>query len=155
MSNNSFTDTFVRLQQKLHCVALRLLKDEYEAEDAMQDTFCNLWNPDLPMTSDEARFKLFAVLRNVCLNKLKKRQQVSPIDNSEIFQREQPLDESEHIKTLLFQSLTPLQLKIIEMMLSQEMEYAEIARHLDISVETVRMNVCRARKKMRELYKRL
>lgn len=40
-------------------------------------------------------------------------------------------------------------------MLSQEMEYAEIARQLDISVETVRMNVCRARKKMRELYKRL
>lgn len=155
MGNNSLIETFVRLQEKLHRVACRLLKDEEEAEDAVQDAFCNLWKPDLSMTSDEARYKLFAVLRNVCLNKLKKQSRLSVGEISEFILPAPAVDESERIKVLLFKSLTPLQCKILELMVSKEMEYGEIAQELDISVETVRMNICRARKKMRELYKKL
>ncbi len=155
MGNKTFIDTFVELQNKLHRVATQLLNDQSEAEDAIQDTFCNLWNSNLPETSEEARYKLFAVLRNVCLNKLKKKQRYTQILDNDVILPEEPYEESERIKKLLFSSLTPLQKKILQMVVSEDMDYEEVARRLDISVESVRMNVCRARKKMREIYKRI
>lgn len=155
MGNKTFIDTFVELQNKLHRVATQLLNDQSEAEDAIQDTFCNLWNSNLPETSEEARYKLFAVLRNVCLNKLKKKQRYTQIMDNDVILPEEQYEESERIKKLLFSSLTPLQKKILQMVVSEDMDYEEVARHLDLSVESVRMNVCRARKKMREIYKRI
>ncbi len=155
MGNKTFIDTFVELQNKLHRVATQLLNDQSEAEDAIQDTFCNLWNSNLPETSEEARYKLFAVLRNVCLNKLKKKQRYTQILDNDVILPEEQYEESERIKKLLFSSLTPLQKKILQMVVSEDMDYEEVARRLDISVESVRMNVCRARKKMREIYKRI
>lgn len=151
----TFTDTFVELQNKLHSVATNLLNDQSEAEDAIQDTFCNLWNRDLPETSEETRYKLFAVLRNVCLNKLRSKHRFSPITDNIIIPHEDQYEESERIKGLLFKSLTPLQTKILQMIVSDEMDYEEVAERLELSVESVRTNVYRARKKMRELYKRI
>ena len=112
MGNKTFIDTFVELQNKLHRVATQLLNDQSEAEDAIQDTFCNLWNSNLPETSEEARYKLFAVLRNVCLNKLKKKQRYTQILDNDVILPEEQYEESERIKKLLFSSLTPLQKKI-------------------------------------------
>ena len=155
MSKMTFTDTFVELQNKLHRVATNLLNDQSEAEDAIQDTFCNLWNRDLPETSEETRYKLFAVLRNVCLNKLRSKHRFSPITDNIIIPDEDQYEESERIKGLLFKSLTPLQTKILQMIVSDEMDYEEVAERLELSVESVRTNVYRARKKMRELYKRI
>ena len=155
MGNKTFIDTFVELQNKLHRVATQLLNDQSEAEDAIQDTFCNLWNSNLPETSEEARYKLFAVLRNVCLNKLKKKQRYTQILDNDVILPEEQYEESERIKKLLFSSLTPLQKKILQMVVSEDMDYEEVARRLDISVESVRMNVCRTRKEMREIYKRI
>lgn len=155
MGNKTFIDTFVELQKKLNRAATQLLNDQSEAEDAVQDTFCNLWNKDLPETSEEARYKLFAVLRNVCLNKLKKKQRYFQIIDNEVILTEEQYEESEQIKKLLFSSLTPLQKKILQMIVSDDMDYEEVAKRLDLSVESVRMNVCRARKKMRELYKKI
>lgn len=155
MGNKTFIDTFVELQNKLHRVATQLLNDQSEAEDAIQDTFCNLWNSNLPETSEEARYKLFAVLRNVCLNKLKKKQRYTQIMDNDVILPEEQYEESERIKKLLFSSLTPLQKNILQMVVSEDMDYEEVARRLDLSVESVRMNVCRARKKMREIYKRI
>lgn len=151
----TFTDTFVELQNKLHRVATNLLNDQSEAEDAIQDTFCNLWNRDLPETSEETRYKLFAVLRNVCLNKLRSKHRFSTITDNIIIPHEDQYEESERIKGLLFKSLTPLQTKILQMIVSDEMDYEEVAERLELSVESVRTNVYRARKKMRELYKRI
>ena len=155
MGNKTFIDTFVELQKKLNRAATQLLNDLSEAEDAVQDTFCNLWNKELPETSEEARYKLFAVLRNVCLNKLKKKQRYTHIMDNDVILPEEQYEESERIKSLLFNSLTPLQKKILQMIVSDDMDYEDVAKRLGLSVESVRMNVCRARKKMRELYKRI
>lgn len=155
MGKKTFTDTFVELQKKLHRVATNLLNDQSEAEDAIQDTFCNLWSRELPETSEETRYKLFAVLRNVCLNKLRSKHRFSPITDNVIIPQEEQYEESERIKGLLFKSLTPLQTKILQMIVSEDMDYEEVAERLELSVESVRTNVYRARKKMRELYKRI
>lgn len=155
METEQFIDTFCRLQQKLHLVACRLLKDDMEAEDAVQDAFCNLWCARLPVSDTEARYRLFAVLKNVCLNKLRRRRPAADVEELEI-----PVETPDHYDALrvrdeLLGYLTPLQRKVFTLSAYEEMEYEEIACALEMTVEAVRTQMCRARKILREQYKRL
>ena len=101
MGKETLTDTFCRLQKKLHLVAGRLLNDETEAED-----------PD---------------------NRL----------------------DSEGLREELLRHLTPLQRKVFSLSTDDDMEYEDIAEALDMSIEAVRMNMCRARRTLREQYKKM
>lgn len=143
------------LLEKLHRVAFRLLKDEMDAEDAVQDAICNLWSDRIPASSEEARFRLFTILKNVCLNKLKRKQYFIPISECEKVGDNNVLDETERIRSLLLASLTPLQIKIFQMATDDNLEYDVIAERLNMNIEAVRMNMSRARKKMRELYNKM
>lgn len=150
-------DNFInrQLQEKLHSVACHLLKDEMDAEDAVQDAFCNLWSSRIPATSDETRYRLFAILKNVCINKLKRKRHLVELSDCECIYSGIGMDDTEKVKSMLLSSLSPLQRKIFQMSAFDDIEYEDIAVRLNISVDAVRMNMCRARKKMRELYKRL
>lgn len=155
MGNDLLTDTFCELQKKLQRVAGRMLQDEMEAEDAVQDTFCNLWTKDLPQTSDETRFKLFAVLKNVCLNKIKRRRPTQNLDALDIPAESVDNIDVERLKSELQKHLSPYQYEIFRLSVYEEMEYEEIAEHMGLSVEAVRMHMCRARKILRDKYKQL
>ncbi len=144
-----------QLLEKLHRVASHFLKDEMDADDAVQDAVCNLWSDRIPASSDEARFRLFTILRNVCLNKLKRKRYFVPISECEKQGDNIVLDETERIRYLLFASLTPLQLKILKMATDDDLEYEIIAERLNMSIDAVRMNMSRARKKIRELYNKM
>lgn len=144
-----------QLLEKLHQVAFHFLKDEMDADDAVQDAVCNLWSDRVPASSEEARFRLFVILRNVCLNKLKRKRYFIPITECEKAGDDNVLDETERIRSLLFASLTPLQIKIFQMATDDNLEYDVIAERLNMNIEAVRMNMSRARKKMRELYNRI
>lgn len=150
MGAETLTETFSRLREKLHRAAMSILRDEMEAQDAVQDAFCNLWNATPPETAAEASNRLFLVLRHVCLNKLRSRRPKIAIEGLEI-----PLDESdngdaERLRTLAMKALTPLQQRIFEMIVLRYMDYPETATELGMSVEAVRMNMSRARKKIKE-----
>ncbi len=144
-----------QLLEKLHRVAFHFLNDEMDADDAVQDAICNLWSDRIPASSEEARFRLLAILRNVCLNKLKRKRYFVPISECEKQGVNIVLDETERIRYLLFASLTPLQLKILKMATDEDLEYEVIAERLNMSIDAVRMNMSRARKKMRELYNKM
>ena len=154
MAKDILTETFVALRDRLHLVACRLLGNEPEAEDAVQDTFCNIWSHSLPDTSPQARYLLFAVLKNVCLNKLKKRRLLVDIVNADVPVDERGFDESQRLRDCLLDSLPPVQRKVFELAVIEELEYEEIARELNMSDEAVRVNMSRARKKLREQYKK-
>lgn len=156
MSSETLIETFMELRAKLHRVACRLLSDEMEAEDALHDTFCNLWSSRAPDTSVEARNRLFVVLRNVCINKLRARRTLPSdyIPEIPVAPAASPV-ESEQFRELLLQSLTPTQRKVFELAVFSEMDYDTIALRLDMSPESVRANMCRARKRIKEQYRRL
>lgn len=143
------------MQLKLHALACRMLRDEDDAADAVQDAFCRLWERELPATDDEARFKLFAVLKNVCISKLRLRKPTEPVDEARGICSESVYDESGRIEPLLYRGLSATQLRVFRMAVDDDLEYNEIARQLGMTVEAVRVNMCRARKLMRENYKSL
>lgn len=82
MKTDNLTSTFMALRDKLHRSALRFLSNDEEARDALQDTYLRLWAKG-PVESDaEARNKLFAVLRNICIDRLRRPPSV-PISESD------------------------------------------------------------------------
>ena len=143
------------LLEKLHQVAFHFLKNEMDADDAVQDAVCNLWSDRVPASSEEARFRLYVIIRNVCLNKLKRKRYFLPISECEKASDDNVLDETERIRSLLLASLTPLQIKIFQMATDYNLEYNVIAERLHMNIDAVRMNMSRARKKMRELYNKM
>ena len=59
------------------------------------------------------------------------------------------------LEALLQEGLTPLQREIFNLITHEGMEYEQVAEKLSMTIEAVRMNMSRTRKKMRETYKNL
>ena len=82
MQATEFTDIATRQRPRLLAIALDILHDEDEAEDAVQDTLFALWRwRERVDTSYEVTALLQRILRNYCLNTLlaRRRQMQTPI----------------------------------------------------------------------------
>lgn len=164
MEIDVLTSSFLGLRDKLHHIALNYLESDEDAKDALQDTWLKLRNGSKVETTSEARNKLITVLRHVCIDRLRKAKTI-PIDvvsvrelngyNMEEDNGEYQLSELKHLETLLQKGLTPQQREIFDLVTHEGMEYEQIAEKLSMTVEAVRMNMSRIRKKMRETYNKL
>ena len=134
---------------------MKYLGSDEDAKDALQDTWLKLRSKGEVETTIEARNKLVTVLRNVCIDHLRKAREI-PIDVTVDIQAYR-MDEEDigNLELLLQEGLTPLQKEIINLVTHDGFDYDEIAKQLSMSVEAVRMNMSRTRKKIRENYKRL
>ena len=155
MEIDMLTSSFLGLRDKLHHIALKYLGSDEDAKDALQDTWLKLRSKGEVETTIEARNKLVAVLRNVCIDHLRKAREI-PIDTTVDIQAYR-MDEEDigNLEQLLQEGLTPLQKEIFNLVTHEGFDYDEIAKQLSMSVEAVRMNMSRTRKKIRENYKRL
>ena len=155
MEIDMLTSSFLGLRDKLHHIALKYLGSDEDAKDALQDTWLKLRSKGEVETTNEARNKLVTVLRNVCIDHLRKAREI-PIDVTVDIQAYR-MDEEDigNLELLLQEGLTPLQKEIFNLVTHEGFDYDEIAKQLSMSVEAVRMNMSRTRKKIRENYKRL
>lgn len=154
MEIDLLTSSFLGLRDKLHHIALKYLGSDEDAKDALQDTWLKLRSKGEVETTNEARNKLVTVLRNVCIDHLRKAREI-PIDVTVDIQAYR-MDEEDigNLEQLLQEGLTPLQKEIFNLVTHEGFDYNEIAKQLSMSVEAVRMNMSRTRKKIRENYKR-
>ena len=155
MEIDMLTSSFLGLRDKLHHIALKYLGSDEDAKEALQDTWLKLRSKGEVETTIEARNKLVTVLRNVCIDHLRKAREI-PIDVTVDIQAYR-MDEEDigNLEQLLQEGLTPLQKEIFNLVTHEGFDYDEIAKQLSMSVEAVRMNMSRTRKKIRENYKRL
>lgn len=157
MKTDNLTSSFLALRDKLHRSALGFLKSDEDARDALQDTFFNLWRDGGAETDAEARNKLFAVLRNICIDRLRK-PKTYPLDETDTDSLEVKafsFEDMDKYESLLTTGLTDIQRHIYSLVTHDGMEYDAIAETLGMSVEAVRMNMSRARKKIRDNFKQL
>lgn len=157
MKTDNLTSSFLALRDKLHRSALGFLKNDEDARDALQDTFFNLWRNGGAETDIEARNKLFAVLRNICIDRLRKPKtlHLDETDTEHLKVKAFSFEDMDKYELLLTTGLTDIQKQIYTLVTHDGMEYDAIAEHLGMSVEAVRMNMSRARKKIRDNYKQL
>ena len=164
MEIDVLTSSFLGLRDKLHHIALNYLESDEDAKDALQDTWLKLRNGGKVETTSEARNKLVTVLRHVCIDRLRKAKPI-PLDSVSAREMkgynivedngENQLSELKHLEALLQEGLTPLQREIFHLVTHEGIEYEQVAEKLSMSVEAVRMNMSRTRKKMRETYNKL
>ncbi len=157
MKTDYLTSSFLALRDKLHRSALSFLKNDEDAKDAIQDTFFKLWRCGSIETESEARNKLFAILKNVCIDSLRKPRtlQIEEIDTENLESVQEQYEDVEKFEELITCGLSETQRQIYSLVIHEGLEYEKIAESLNMSVEAVRMNMSRARRKISETYKKL
>lgn len=157
MGHDILTSSFLNLRSKLHHIALNYLSNDEDAKDALQDTWLKLKSKGNISDDNEAKNKLVCALRNVCIDKLRKAKMQSIEDSrtSKLLYYTMETEDIKNLENLLSKGLSPLQQQIFNLVTHEGYDYELIAEELSISVEAVRMNMSRARKKIREHYKRL
>lgn len=157
MGLDLMTSSFLDLRDKLHHIAMRYLQSDEEAKDVLQDTWLKLSDKNNFETSQEAKNKLLIVVRNICIDRLRKSREI-PIDtinSSKMPQYNMEFENIERLEKILQQQLTPLQQQIFNLITQDGCDYEQIAERMSMSVEAVRMSMSRIRKKIRKTYKKL
>ncbi len=159
MSEEALINVFTTLRKKFLNIALHLLANDSDADDALQETFCRLWpRRENIATNAEAEALTATTLRNLCIDNLRKRKQ-DPIPIDEQHDTDDDLcDEREEqftlIEEIIEQQLTPLQKEILHSKEYNGETIESIARRLGLQPAAARMQLSRARKKIRECYQR-
>ena len=161
MNGNRITDTFSSLRSRLKNVASAILRNEDDAEDALQDAFCRLWNRRETIESEKIEANARLAIRQVSLDILRRRKLRATDEINEDTVGESPeqssfwnTSEINDLRIKLLDTLSPRQREVFEMV-SEGLENSVIAERLGISEEGVRQNLSRARKALRHQYDQL
>ena len=158
MEKEEFCTLARQLRADILAVSRRFLGSQAEAEDNVQDTLLRLWT--IRAQLDEVRSiqaLTYAICRNLCISKLRKRRIVAMELNNEIRLASEHdsgwmLEEKENAQWLedSIAGLPAAQMQILRMSQQDGLENSEIAEVLGISETTVRTALCKARKNLLE-----
>ena len=159
MLTREFRNEVLPISNKLLRFALQILQDEEEAKDALQDVFLKLWQKRDELEKVE-NIEAFAMrmIRNRCLDTMRSRRSVS-IESLKIVNLahkdssdSDPLEMAETVSMVkeIISGLPELQRTIIHLRDIEQLEYNEIVKATDLNVNAIRVNLSRARKKVRD-----
>ena len=148
---DAFEELVRRHRLAAYRVALRMLGDESDAEDATQDAFVQAWR-NLGGFRSDAAFStwMYRIVTNRCLNMLRARRRTEPLPAD----REAPASRPDRIAEARWQlddlkraieRLTPGQRAPLILRELQGCSYEEIAEILELSIPAVKSRLHRAR----------
>jgi RNA polymerase sigma factor (sigma-70 family) len=158
MTQEEFKIEVFPLKNKLYRFAKRLLESAEEAEDMVQEVFIKLWNRRETLREYRSVEALAMVTtRNLCLDRLRGRKYtIEKIellkDKVEEMSHDPVPDHSDVIRKIhqIIRSLPDQQRMIIQLRDIEGYDYGEIASMLEMNENAIRVNLSRARKKIRE-----
>jgi RNA polymerase sigma factor (sigma-70 family) len=159
MTQQDFKIRVFPLKDKLYRLSKRIMQNEEEAKDMVQEAFIRLWKKgDGLMEYRSIEALAVVTTRNLCLDRLKAKKLPSEsLDNirseSEIVRDEEMTDHSEIMGKIrkIIKGLPELQRTVIQLRDIEGYDYEEIAGILQMNENAVRVNLSRARKKIREI----
>lgn len=156
----SFKKMFLPYHRKLYGVALRLLENEDDACDVLQDAYLKLWDKrDTLGFIDNPEAFCTTLVRNMCVDLLRspryvrERQQVELTETLPVAAPDETAsrDNAQVVQTLI--ARLPLQQRqVICLRDVQGYSFQEIEQLTGLSASNVRVVLSRARKKIREDY---
>ena len=163
MDVQQFKQEVVPLQKTLLYVARKMLENENDAADSVQEVFLKLWNLRNSLHRyDSIPALAVAMTKNLCIDCLRMRDREVALEQDIYLKTAQdnPHLQLERLSTeqllkKIIDSLPALQKAIITMKDIDEYEVEEIAEITATRPEAIRVNLSRARKKVREEYIRL
>jgi RNA polymerase sigma-70 factor, ECF subfamily len=148
---DAFEELVRRHRLAAYRVALRMLGDESDAEDATQEAFVQAWR-NLGGFRADAAFStwMYRIVTNRCLNMLRARRRTEPLPEAQ----EAPASRPDRIAEARWQvedlkraivRLTPEQRAPLILRELQGCSYEEIAQALELSIPAVKSRLHRAR----------
>ncbi len=160
MNSNEFKNLVLPYGKKLFHFARLLLKDDHLAQDAVQEVYLRLWNMrnELIKINNLEAFAI-KIIKNWCLDRLKLKKPVFIENYTTGFdhqkENQEPykeLERNEKIKNLyrILDTLPEQQKIVIKLRDIDGFDFEEIAEITEMNDVTIRVNLSRARKKIRE-----
>ncbi|WP_300762370.1 RNA polymerase sigma factor [Parabacteroides sp. ASD2025] len=160
MEQEQFKIEVVPLRGKLSGCARRLLNDPQDVEDVVQEVFLKMWYIREELDRYESVEALAVqITKHLCLNRLRafRYRQEKLSDSAVITADDNPyvaLEQKDSVSQVMhiMELLPGLQQTILRMKHVDGFEVKEIAELTGSSPEAVRVNLSRARKKVKELF---
>lgn len=161
MQEISFRNDILPLKDKLYRLAFRITLDSAEAEDVVQDTLIRVWNKRDEWSQVESiEAYCLTIARNLAIDRSQKMEARNTELTSEV--REMPdtltpydqlaQDEQMQLIHRLVNGLPEKQRTIMQLRDIEGKSYKEIADILQITEEQVKINLFRARQKIKQRY---
>jgi RNA polymerase sigma-70 factor (ECF subfamily) len=148
----AFYQLYERYSRRLYSFVLRYIKLEADAEEIVQEVFIKIWESrnKIDVYSSFESF-LFTIAYNATISQFRKRasekkylehlKSLQQAENAPDFTNEIYFNElHEKVQTLL-NELTPRQKEIFQLSREQGLTHEEIAKKLDISINTVKKHI--------------
>lgn len=154
MTHETFRDTVFILKDEMYRFAKRFVMSSDEAEDVVQDLMMKFWQMKEKL-SEYGNLKSYAMkcVKNECLNRLKHEDvkmgfAALQLHRSELYQPEVNNLKDEIIKFI--NSLPEKQKMVIHLKDVEDYAVSEISEMLEMEENAVRVNLMRARQKIKE-----
>lgn len=160
MNQSTFNELYLSQWQQLYGLALRILASEEDAADAVQDVFEKLLEESGRLAEVESP-KAYAITltRRRCIDLLRRRniRAAVPLEDAPPLARDchdtEQRSSAEYLRSCI-ESLPAGQATVMKLRVYAELDNKEIARETGFSDETVRQQLSRARRKLKELLNR-
>jgi len=157
MTLEEFKIEVLPVKNKLYRFAMRMLENSAEAEDIVQETLIRLWSKRAKLRTYRS-IEAFAmtITKNLCLDLLRSRKhQIRDVNNDLIVDNNTPYKIAELSDMIdrvykIIEDLPEQQKMIIHLRDIEGYDFDEIAEIMNLSLNVIRVNLSRARKKVRE-----
>lgn len=156
------TSTFIRWRNTLRRVASGIVGNDDDAEDVIHEAFCKLWEKRVEVENETSAFRLsYTAVRNSAIDAVR-RSKVRPTIGLDSLPEtsgqdsgsEETMDTYNTVLAISRQALNERQYEIFRMHDIEGISYEEIAEELGMSQDNIRVILSRARKAIREIYRK-
>ena len=163
MTRAEFDNLVHSTSRKLYGYAYRILRDQEGSEDAVQEVFIKLWKMNARLEEYESVVALAVkMIKNYCIDQIRKQKYIGQDDISPLVYHDKepsPHDKLERdeiylVMQRIINSLPEIYREIIQLRDIEELSYDEIVELTGQNINTLRVNLSRARKIVREEYKK-
>ena len=164
MIARDFKTNILPVSKKLLRFATQLLKDEDEAKDVVQDVFLKLWQKrdELEKVENIEAFTM-RMTRNRCLDVIRSNKTIPISAETDRRMKEETVDVHKHVEFTesanqikkLINQLPDLQRTVMYLRDIEQLSYDEIAETTELHLNAIRVNLSRARKKVRDEFLKL
>jgi RNA polymerase sigma factor (sigma-70 family) len=164
MTRADFNNLVHKISKKLFGLAYRILRDQEGSEDAVQEVFVKLWKMNTRLDEYENVEALATtMIKNYCIDQFRKQKYAEKSDNNAyyLYHDSEPSpheklerNETSAIMLRIIGDLPEIYREIIQLRDIEGLTYEEIVEKTGQNINTLRVNLSRARKSVRDEYKK-
>jgi RNA polymerase sigma factor (sigma-70 family) len=160
MTREDFNELVREHNRNLYGYAYRILRNQEEAEDAVQEIFIKLWNLGKKLDEYNSITALaITMVKNYCIDQIRKRKDIitgdAPGEEFNYADTASPYSimenrESGELLYKIIEQLPEIYRSVIQKREMENLSYEEIAEMTQQNINTIRVTLSRARKMIRE-----